>query len=223
MKTLNLEQILKIQLSATAIFALLALFSVICVDRNLTIMIHNYGMDAWMLRHGLRHITEGLPLALPFAYLVLISFKKPTIDVGYRMVYIIYLYSLTKFTILCKQELKILFGRYWPSTWSHNNLSLIHDGVYGFDWFHGTNSSFPSGHSTFVAIICLSLALIYPRLRYWCYALIAVMVISLVTLNYHFLGDCFAGIALANLFAILGLILYRYGYFKIRKLFIRLA
>src|ERR1700674_2598812 len=49
---------------------------------------------------------------------------------------------------LLKEQLKFAFGRTWPETWIHNNPSLIRDGVYGFNLFHGGAgySSFPSGH-----------------------------------------------------------------------------
>lgn len=223
MKTLKFNYLLKKELISTAIFVVLTIFSVLFFDKSLAIFIHHHGIDEWAHNYGLRHLVNGLPIILPIYYLVLISFKKPSIDLGYRFLYVLYLYGLINFTIACKQALKIVFGRYWPQTWIHNNLSLIHDGVYGFNWFHGINSAFPSGHSTFVAIIAISLSLIYPRMRIWLYAMISIMVISLVLLNYHYLGDCFAGIALANLFAILGLVFYRYSYFKIRNLFIKIV
>jgi hypothetical protein len=36
-----------------------------------------------------------------------------------------------------KDQLKFVFGRTWPETWVNNNPSLIHDGVFGFNPFHG--------------------------------------------------------------------------------------
>src|SRR5581483_7031030 len=36
-----------------------------------------------------------------------------------------------------KETLKLAFGRTWPDTWIDNNPSLIRDGVYGFNPFHG--------------------------------------------------------------------------------------
>lgn len=47
-----------------------------------------------------------------------------------------------------KEQLKFLFGRTWPETWSGNNPSFVRDGVYGFHFFHvGPDyNAFPSGH-----------------------------------------------------------------------------
>ena len=39
--------------------------------------------------------------------------------------------------VIIKDQLKLAFGRTWPETWTHNNLSFIRDGVYGFHPFHG--------------------------------------------------------------------------------------
>ena len=36
-----------------------------------------------------------------------------------------------------KSQLKFVFGRLWPDTWVQNNPSFIHDGAYGFNFFHG--------------------------------------------------------------------------------------
>ena len=48
-----------------------------------------------------------------------------------------------------KSLLKFMFGRLWPDTWVQNNPSFLHDGAYGFNFFHGGAgyASFPSGHT----------------------------------------------------------------------------
>ena len=53
-----------------------------------------------------------------------------------------------------------MFGRTWPETWTHNNPSLIHDGAYGFNWFHGGPGYelFPSGH---MAAICAVISVLW--------------------------------------------------------------
>jgi len=45
-------------------------------------------------------------------------------------------------------QLKYALGRTWPDTWIQNNPSLIQNGVFGFNPFHGGPgfASFPSGH-----------------------------------------------------------------------------
>jgi membrane-associated phospholipid phosphatase len=64
-------------------------------------------------------------------------------------------------------QFKYAFGRTWPDTWIENNPSLIQNGVFGFNPFHGGSgfASFPSGH---VAAICAVMTVLwwsYPSLR----------------------------------------------------------
>ena len=88
-----------------------------------------------------------------------------------------------------------LCGRYWPETWHDNNTSLIGTGAYGFHPFEVGDDigSFPSGHAArimgFISVFWLAL----PRSR-WLYAVVALpMLVALVAMNYHFVGDVVAG------------------------------
>lgn len=201
------------------ILCLLTIMSILFVDKPLCLFLHKHHIDVWALNHGLRYITEYMPLTLLCLSLLLPLCAKPQIAIGMKWVYILYLYILIQLTIIVKQGLKIIFGRYWPQTWINHNLSLIHDNVYGFNWFNGgigdNGGSFPSGHTTYIAIISLSMAIIYPRSYKFWYLPIVIMVCSLVILNYHFFGDCFAGIMLAVIFANLGFVIY--NYFAVRQ------
>ena len=94
-----------------------------------------------------------------------------------------------------KAQLKFVFGRTWPETWIQNNPSFIHDGVYGFNLFHGGEAyhSFPSGHMTAICALTSVLWIYYRRLRpIYLMAILAVLV-SLVGTNFHFLSDTIAG------------------------------
>jgi len=94
-----------------------------------------------------------------------------------------------------KDQLKFVFGRTWPETWVNDNPSLIRDGVYGFNFFHGGRgyASFPSGHTTVVCAAMTVLWFLYPRWRpLWVLIAIAVAV-GLVGADYHFLADVIAG------------------------------
>lgn len=94
-----------------------------------------------------------------------------------------------------KNQLKFVFGRTWPDTWTNNNPSLIHDGVFGFNFFHGGNgyTSFPSGHMTVTCAVISVLWIFYPRLwALWLLIALAVAV-GLVGADYHFLSDVFGG------------------------------
>jgi len=94
-----------------------------------------------------------------------------------------------------KSELKFIFGRTWPETWVNNNPSLIHDGVYGFNFFHGGAgyASFPSGHTTATCAVASVLWICYPRLRALYVAIIGAVVVGLIGADYHFLSDIIAG------------------------------
>jgi membrane-associated phospholipid phosphatase len=95
-----------------------------------------------------------------------------------------------------KGELKFVFGRTWPETWRQNNPSFIHDGVYGFNWFHGGDAyqSFPSGHITAICAVASVLWIYYPRRRPIYLIVTLAVLVGLVGNNYHFLGDTIAGI-----------------------------
>ena len=106
-------------------------------------------------------------------------------------------------TAFLKDFLKQIFGRSWPATWTNYNLSLLHDGSYGFNWLHGNEqyASFPSGHVAIIVAAMTIIWLTYPRLR-WLAALLSIgMVIAQVTLYYHFLSDAIAGATLGYLVA----------------------
>ena len=96
-----------------------------------------------------------------------------------------------------KDTFKFIFGRYWPSTWTNNNLSLIHDHAYGFHFFNSgvAFTSFPSSHITIAVTAVTALWIIYPRGPMRWVALLGALavIIALLAKNYHFLGDCIAG------------------------------
>ena len=106
--------------------------------------------------------------------------------------------------LVIKDELKILFGRTWPETWTNNNPSWIKDGVFGFEPFHGGAGwfSFPSGHTTLVTAPMMVLFLCLPRLRMVWLALIALVVIGLLGADYHWLSDTIAGCYLGTAVAV---------------------
>ncbi len=94
-----------------------------------------------------------------------------------------------------KSELKYVFGRTWPDTWHQNNPSFIHDGIYGFNWFHGGDAyqSFPSGHETAICAAASVLWIYYPHLRPIYLIVTLAALVGLVGTNFHFLSDTIAG------------------------------
>ena len=104
---------------------------------------------------------------------------------------------------LIKDILKGIFGRYSTSTFRNNNLSLVHDNAYGFNWFkfNADYASFPSGHATFIFSFVVGLWILFPKYR-WLYAVLAFSVIAAQLLQYfHFASDLIAGAMLGTIVA----------------------
>lgn len=103
--------------------------------------------------------------------------------------------------LFIKDGLKFIFGRYWPEAYICNNPSLIGNNAYGFHFFTSGSSyaSFPSGHSVFIAALAAYFWNVFPSYR-WLYSiLVAITVLGLLGMNYHFLSDIIAGIVIGCL------------------------
>ncbi len=96
---------------------------------------------------------------------------------------------------LIKDQLKFVFGRTWPETWINHNPSLIHDGVFGFNFFTNGRaySAFPSGHTTIVCAVAAALWIRLPRYRPLWATIVILVAVGLIGANYHFVGDVIAG------------------------------
>jgi membrane-associated phospholipid phosphatase len=110
-----------------------------------------------------------------------------------------------------KDQLKYTFGRTWPETWVNNNPSLIRDGSFGFNPFHGGSGfeSFPSGHTTAMCAMATVLWLYYPRYRAVYVLLVMLVSVGLLGANYHFISDILAGCFLGTSIALFCVHLFR--------------
>ena len=178
-------------------FSLIVLtcISVLYLDRPIALFIHNYGWDSRMI--FLRIFTEYLPVFILLLLAICILLKVGITFVT-KIIVIVYFYITLYITMEIKTLLKLIFGRYWPKTWIKNNLSLINNNVFGFDFWHGVGNmgSFPSGHTTLTTFCVVWLIYLHPNKKWWWIILGIFVVISLIVLDYHFLGDCFAGLTL---------------------------
>jgi membrane-associated phospholipid phosphatase len=120
--------------------------------------------------------------------------------------------------VIIKDQLKFAFGRTWPETWTRNNPSFIHDGVYGFYPFHGGGgyASFPSGHTTTICTVMTVLWICYTRFRPVYALCMAAVAIGLVGANFHFLSDVIAGGFLGLSAGWLGVALWEIGDRRVR-------
>ena len=98
-------------------------------------------------------------------------------------------------TSLITSQLKYAFGRTWPNTWIENNPSLIQNGVFGFNPFHGGLgfASFPPGHAAAICSVMTVLWWSCPNWRPIYVACVAAVVFGLIGANYHFLSDILSG------------------------------
>lgn len=213
------KKLLKHSIILFLLFSLLTLLSVFFVDKDLALLINKHHIDLFAEKYYLRYLSEGLPIILPLFYIVFIIMAEPERELGNKIWFVIYLVILTKIVLYIKYLLKILFGRYWIKSWIGNNLSLLKNGVFGFNWFHGyaNYGSFPSGHTTFVTVTVLSLLIVYPRFFWLWISFILIIVLDLIALDYHFLGDCFAALAISSLFSYLGFFIYQSIHEKITR------
>lgn len=179
---------------ATLSCGVLILLSVLFIDRPLAVAMHRiFHHSPWFLvPAAIGQIA--LSGALPALILICIAGSlgwRPRRQ-GWTLIVVSLAVLLT---IAVKTELKEVFGRTWPETWTQGNPSLIRDGVYGFHPFHGGEgwSSFPSGH---MAAIAAAIGVLWWRVPQWrglWAALMALTACGLLCGNIHFLGDIIAG------------------------------
>lgn len=172
------------------------------IDAPVAFWIHDHHIDSHKFLKWLTKIPEafcGLLLGIYVLLIIMFCYNKT------NRFYKIFLATANSIAIayFLKDILKIVFSRYWPLTWVKKNLSLIHDGAYGFNWFHGGASyaAFPSGHTT-VTVAAMTILWIVCPYWGWLSVLTSLLVmIGLVGLNYHFVGDVIGGAFLGGLTA----------------------
>lgn len=157
----------------------------------------------FMYRHGIarfeefRWLTEPPPLVQSWAPLLLVGLAVRRAFRPWRRWQVALFFACVSLIIAdqFRQSLGDLCGRDWPETWHDNNPSLIGTDTYGFHPFAIGDDvgSFPSGHAARIAAFFAVFWLALPRGR-WLYVVIAVpMLVALVAMNYHFVGDVVAG------------------------------
>lgn len=195
-------QPLQHQLYALILCTILTIISFHFIDQAIV-----FGADAhhsrnYFILDWLTHLSDPLGVFIFLAYPILIIrfyYQKNT----YHDRVLLALANSVVIAGFIKESLKSIFGRYWPATWTNNNLSLLRDNVYGFNWFHKGSAyeSFPSGHTAVIAAAMAVLWIAYPRLRWFAVLIVALMMFSQVGLYYHFLSDTIAGAFLGYLVA----------------------
>src|SRR6478735_2695436 len=170
---------------------------VICyyfVDRPVAYFVHDHRV---VRLDGLRCLTEPPPLVQSWSPLALvILLVRRAWGPWRRWQHVLFVACVSLIVAdQFRESLGDLFGRYWPETWHNNNPSLIGTNTYGFHPFQVGDDigSFPSGHAARILGFASVFWIALPRWR-WVYAIIATpMLVALVAMNYHFVGDVIAG------------------------------
>ncbi|MBU6405485.1 MAG: phosphatase PAP2 family protein [Proteobacteria bacterium] len=187
-------------LGACALAVLAVLLCYFLLDKPVAWFVHDHDLrrHAWLewLTHIPDFIVDASALVLLLTPFRLAWRKAPTCDE--RLLLTMSLSVAT--AVFLKNVLKYVFGRAWPETWIDHNPSLIQDHVYGFFWLQSGEGfhSFPSGHTTVIFAAMSVLWLAAPRLRWLAVLLCAAVIVGLLGMDYHFLGDIVAGAFLAS-------------------------
>ncbi len=198
--------------SILAILVCVALV-VVCyyfVDRPVAYFVHNHEIAKV---EEFRWLTEPPPLVQSWSPLVLIGLAvRRAFGPWRRWQHVLFLACVSLIVAdQFRESLGDLCGRYWPETWRDNNPSLIGTGAYGFHPFQVGDDigSFPSGHATRISAFAAVFWLTLPRGR-WLYAILAVpMLVALVAMDYHFVGDVIAGAILGSIVGVWAIAILR--------------
>lgn len=191
------------------IFFALSLLSIFFIDKMLALHIHAYGIDNW---HFLSYVTEkGIPIYMIIAAVLLLCVPTSN-SLSERWLFFVYVVIIFLLTKWIRVELGIIFGRNWATTWSGSGVygSLISNNVYKFHFLQSATfkGSFPSGHSAIITTLCCTFYFRYQRFLVLWVIPVVLIPCCLVLLNYHYLGDCFAGIGLGLMSSYYGFVGY---------------
>jgi membrane-associated phospholipid phosphatase len=184
----------QIRITACSLALVAIVVSYLWVDQPVAFLVHR-DITTKTLFVELTYIPEPLPLLGPIVFFALglwALVAKPTSKLYAALVTCSISLIVAE---AAKNQLKYDFGRTWPETWVNNNPSLIGNGAYGFNFFHGGigYASFPSGHMTAICAVISVLWIYYPKFRVIYALVVAAVAIGLLGADYHFVSDIIAG------------------------------
>lgn len=172
--------------------------AVLFLDQPLACYAHQFGLDKLL---WLDHFTENSPQIIVVFGLYLITTQLNDYKWSDKLFLVIVMAIILIITLECKDLLKCLLGRNWPAFWLgiDNPSASPYANSYGFHVGFGSNwqGSMPSGHTSFIGGLSMMLWLLFPRVRKIIMVFCVALVIALIMLNHHYLGDCLAGFTLA--------------------------
>ena len=141
------------------------------------------------------HFGESQYILIPAAVVLFYCWKKPKLERPF--IISLHVFVLVATTGILIQIPKYIFGRARPK-------ALWNQGIDGLHWFGGGASaltSFPSGHTATAAALAFALSAFFPRARIPLFAYVALVALSRITLQQHYLGDVLGGALAACLVA----------------------
>jgi membrane-associated phospholipid phosphatase len=179
---------------ALPVCALLVTLAYFFVDRPVAFFVHEHQLNRIAALEWLTHTAMAFDSLA--AVIVLLATVRLAFGPLTRLEWTLFAAAISLMVaVALEYYLKFLFGRYWPDTWVEDNPSLIRDNAYGFHPFHfgSAYGSFPSGHTARTVAVLWVLGAAYPRWG-WQYVLVTgSVVVGLVGLNHHFVGDTVGG------------------------------
>lgn len=164
------------------------------IDRPVAFFVHRHHINQFPVFHWLTYPPPELQRWSSLILAVLLVHRAWRPFVRWQKVLLVSCVSL-----IVADEFRVglgdICGRYWPETWFDHNPSLIGTGTYGFHPFqrHDELGSFPSGHAARILSFATVWLVTIPRSRVVVAVLFFPMLVSLVAMNYHFVGDVIAG------------------------------
>jgi membrane-associated phospholipid phosphatase len=179
---------------AVVICALLVTLCYFFVDRPVAFFVHDHNYNHIEVLKWLTHIVDVLEWLA--ALVLVLGVVRLAWGPMTRVERVLFAAAISlAVSVIVKESLKVVFGRYWPETWVNNNPSLIRDDAYGFHPFElgSAYDSFPSGHTTRTFAVMAVIWIAYPRWRWLSVLVCGAVVIGLVGMDYHFVGDVVGG------------------------------
>lgn len=203
MSVLEDTKLLKTILFTFILCVVLVIFSYFFLDRPLAIWFyeHNFQkVDAFQWLVYLPNLFVLISFTLVLFAFLFFSFKQ----LSKKFLKIIFAIGVSLYaSLVLIKVLKIFFGRMGPQIWISHHFANT---AYGFHWFRGLHKSlqdFPSGHSAAAFAVVSVLWIGYPKIRWLVLFVGSVILISLISTNNHYLGDCLAGAYLGALIGVL--------------------
>ncbi len=190
----DLRPLLNRTLAALAAGVIAVVICYYFVDKPVAFFVHRHGIARF---EEFRWLTEPPPLVQGWSPLVLVLLAVRRAFGPWRRWQAVLFLACASLIVAdqFRASLGDLCGRYWPETWHDNNPSLIGTGAYGFHPFEVGDDvgSFPSGHAARIVGFVSVFWLMLPRGR-WLYIIVGLpMLVALVAMDYHFVGDVIAG------------------------------